>query len=237
MGTGEGGKTTEKELLFLILAPLDAYDLIRVRKTCKALKEMVDHSEMLQYVIDLGYFQVIPVGASEMAVLPATQRKRLRQYDAAWQRFEYKQKYTLPLIMLGPVFDILGVVHCSAVTRRSECIHFASMPFGAGSNDLHSWSCATTSAEDFAFCPAQGLLVVVTRSPDFRTHAYDIHLKSLTTTSTLMQPNQILKALDKDIIDRVMVQPTGVDVHIMGNYISMLVWNESGLYANVGLEI
>ncbi|KAG1752167.1 hypothetical protein EDB19DRAFT_1672301 [Suillus lakei] len=182
---------------------------------------------MLQYVIDLGYFQMIPMGASEMGV-PATRRKRLREHDAAWQRFQYNQKYTLPPIMLGPVFDVLGGVHCSTVSRRSESIHFASMPFGADSDDLRSWSCATTSMENFAFCPVQGLLVVVTRSPDFWSHAYDIHLKSLTTNDVHPDAAQpILKALDKDIIDRAMLEPTGVNVHIMGKYISMLMWNES----------
>ncbi|KAG0702012.1 hypothetical protein DFH29DRAFT_526532 [Suillus ampliporus] len=65
------------ELLCHILAPLDAYDLVR---TCKAPKAMVDTSEMLQYIIDLSYFQMVPVGTSEMDTPPATRRKRLRQY-------------------------------------------------------------------------------------------------------------------------------------------------------------
>lgn len=66
-----------QELLYLILSPLDAYDLVRVRQTCKALKAIIDNSEMLQYMIDLSYFQMIPMGTSEIDMPPATRRKRL----------------------------------------------------------------------------------------------------------------------------------------------------------------
>ncbi|KAG2039094.1 hypothetical protein BDR03DRAFT_860704 [Suillus americanus] len=214
------------ELLYLILSPLDACDLVRVRQTCKALKVMIDNSETLQYVIDLRYFQMIPMGTSEMDVPPATCRKRLRQHDAAWQRFEYKQKCTLPSMMLGPIFEFLGGVYGSA---GEDCIHFTRLPSATDSNDLHCWSHpvdATTSV-DFTFCAAQDLLVVVAYSPDPRTHAYDIHLRSLTTNDVHADAAQpILKALDKDIIDREIIQSTGhVNVQIMGNYISMLLWN------------
>ncbi|KAG1888330.1 hypothetical protein F4604DRAFT_1716930 [Suillus subluteus] len=211
------------ELLFLILVPLGAHDLVRVRKTCKTLKETVDHSEMLQYVIDLGYFQM---EASEMDVPPATRRERLRQHDAAWQRFEYKQKYTLPAVMVGPLSDILGGVYGSAGSK--DCIIFACMPFGTDSNDLHSWNCPVdaTTLMDFTFCPAQDLLVVVALSPDSLTYAYDIHLRSLTTNDAHPDAAQpILKALDTDTIGHAIPQSTSAEVHIMGSYVIMLLWN------------
>ncbi|KAG2078492.1 hypothetical protein BDR04DRAFT_1147182 [Suillus decipiens] len=104
----------QPELLYLISSPLDAYDLVRVRQTCKMLKAMIDGSEMLQYVIDLNYFQMIPMGTSEMDVPPVLCRERLRQHAAAWQRFEYKQKCTLPSTMLLPISKFLDGVYSSA---------------------------------------------------------------------------------------------------------------------------
>lgn len=52
-------------------------------------------SEMLQYNTDLVYLQMILVGL-RTHIAQATRRKRLGQHDAAWQRLEYKQKYSLP---------------------------------------------------------------------------------------------------------------------------------------------
>lgn len=212
------------ELLHLILSPLDAYDLVRVRQTCKALKGMIDNSEILQYVIDLSYFQMIPMGSSEMDAPPAICRKRLRQYNAAWQRFEYTRKCTLPSMMLGPLFKFSGGVYGSL---GDDCIHFIRLPSATDSNELHCWSHPDDplTSVDFTFCAAQDLLAVVAHSPDL-THAYDIHLRSLATNDIHTDaPQPILKVLDRDIIDH-MIQPTGhVDVQIMGKYISLLVWD------------
>ncbi|KAG0693267.1 hypothetical protein DFH29DRAFT_407018 [Suillus ampliporus] len=216
------------ELLSLILVLLDACDLVRMRKTCKALKALVDNSEMLQYIIDLCYFQMVPVGTSEQEVPPATRRKRLRQHDAAWQRFEYKRKCTLPPMMLGPIYEFGGGIYASA---GEECIQFARLPSASDSNDLHCWSHPVdpTTSVDFTFCAAQDLLVVVAFPPDsdVGSHVYDIHLRSLTTNDAHPDAAQpILKGFDKDIIDREIVYSAGhVDVHIIGNYISMLIWN------------
>ncbi|KAG2137484.1 hypothetical protein DEU56DRAFT_803852 [Suillus clintonianus] len=214
------------ELLYQMLALLDAYNLVRLRQTCKALKALIDNSEVLQYVIDLSYFQMIPMGTSEMDELPATCRKRLRQHDAAWQRFEYKQKCTLPSVMLGRMFEFLGGVYGSA---GEDCIHFTRLPSAADSNDLHCWShpIDATTLVDFTFCAAQDLLVVVADSPNPRTYPYDIHLRSLTTNDIHHDAAQpILKALDRDIIDREIVRSTGhVNVQIMGDYISMQMRN------------
>ncbi|KAG2054474.1 hypothetical protein BDR06DRAFT_955133 [Suillus hirtellus] len=61
-----------QEFLYLILFSLDAYVLVRVRQTRKALKSIVDNSAMPQHMIDHSYFQTIPVGASDMDMPPAT---------------------------------------------------------------------------------------------------------------------------------------------------------------------
>ncbi|KAG1750362.1 uncharacterized protein EDB91DRAFT_685253 [Suillus paluster] len=150
---------------------------------------------MLQYIIDLGYFQMIPVGTSEQDVPPVTRRKRLRQYDAAWQRFQYRQRCRLPSMMLGHTHELLGGVYISV---RDSRIYFARLPSASDCNDLHCWShpIDVVTSVEFTFCAAQDLFVVAAFSADIRSHVYDIHLKSLTTNDThpdAVQP--ILKGL------------------------------------------
>ncbi|KAG0702007.1 hypothetical protein DFH29DRAFT_923376 [Suillus ampliporus] len=222
------------ELLCHILAFLDAYDLVQVRKTCKALKAMVKDTEMLQYIIDLSYFQMIPVGTSETDVPPATRRKKLRQHNTAWQRIEYKQKCTLPLSMPGFIYAFAGGIYGSV---GEDCIHFTRLPSASDSGDLHCWShpIDEMAFTNFTFCAAQDLLVVVTDSPDIQSHAYDIHLSSLTTNDTHPDAAQpFLKALDNDDIGDRIFNPSGhVKVQIIGNYISMLCRDGIGNVGNV----
>ncbi|KAG1750358.1 uncharacterized protein EDB91DRAFT_1303280 [Suillus paluster] len=191
------------ELLCLILALLDAHDLVRVRKTCRALKALVDNSEMLQYIIDLRYFQMVLVRTSETDVPWSTRRKRLRQHDVAWQRLEYKQRCTLPSVMLGHTHELLGGIYGSA---GEDCIYFARLPSACDSNYLHCWSHPfdTTISMDFTFSAAQDLLVVVAFPPDAATNPEGTRY----------------------IIDREEVQPIShSNVHIIGNYICILLWN------------
>ncbi|KAG1748309.1 uncharacterized protein EDB91DRAFT_1344869 [Suillus paluster] len=222
------------ELLCHTLAFLDAYDLVRVRKTCKALKAMVDDSETLQYVIDLSYFQMIPVGISETDVPPATRRKQLRQHDAAWQRIGYKQRCTLPSFMSGSIYEFVGGIYGSV---GEDCIHFARLPSPSDSGDLYYWSqpIDIMALADFTFCAAQDLLIVVTYSPDVQSRAYDIHLRSLTTNDAHPDAARpFLKALDNADIGRRISGPSGhVKVQIIRNYINMLCRNVIGNVPNV----
>ncbi|KAG1750126.1 hypothetical protein EDB19DRAFT_1629386, partial [Suillus lakei] len=211
------------ELLCHVLVFLDAYDLVRVRKICKVLKEIVDNSEILQYTIDLSYFQMIPVGSSETDVPPATRRKRLRLHDDAWQRVEYKLKFTLPSSMLGQIYAFGGGIYGSA---EENCIRFARLPAASDSCDLYQWSHPVdiTTLVDVTFCAAQDLLIVVARPPDLQNHVYDVHLRSLTTNDTHPHAAQpFLKALDKDNIGRqILGSMDRVKVQIIGDYISIL---------------
>ncbi|KAG2140120.1 hypothetical protein DEU56DRAFT_735144 [Suillus clintonianus] len=222
------------EILCHVLAFLDAYDLMRIRKTSKRLKEIVDDSEMLQYTIDLSYFQMIPVGPSETDVPPATLRKQLGLYNAAWQRAEYEWKCSLPSLMLGQIYAFGGGIYGSA---GENCISFARLPSASDSGDLYYWShpVDVPALVDFTFCAAQDLLIIVSRPPDLQSYVYDVHLRSLTTNDThpdAAQPS--LKALDEDDVGRRILDPIGhVKVQIVGNYISMLCRDAIGSMGNV----
>ncbi|KAG1776413.1 hypothetical protein EV702DRAFT_1110730 [Suillus placidus] len=114
---------------------------------------------MLQYTIDLGYFQINPMGSSEVDVPSATRRKRLRLYDAARQPVEFKLKRAPPLPMLGleHIEALKGSIYCSA---GENCIHSARLPSNASDpGDLsycHGWShpIDVTTLVDSTFCAA-----------------------------------------------------------------------------------
>ncbi|KAG2134810.1 hypothetical protein DEU56DRAFT_858701 [Suillus clintonianus] len=212
------------ELLCHTLSFLDAYDLVRVRKTCRALKGIIDNSEMLQYAIDLGYFQMIP-GSSETDVPTATRRKQLRLYDAARQRVDYKVKYTLSSSKQGleHVYAFGGGIYGSAA---EDLIHFTRLPSASDSGDIYSWSYPVDSTTflNFTFCVAQDLLILSTRSLNLRSHAYEIHLKSLTTYQTHPDAAQpFLKVLDQYNVDHRSLHPRShMKLQIIGNYVCML---------------
>ncbi|KAG1745156.1 hypothetical protein EDB19DRAFT_1632240 [Suillus lakei] len=216
------------ELLHHALSFLDSYDLVRVRKTCKTLKRIVDNSEMLQYIIDLGYFQMIPMGSSDTDVPPVTRRKRLRLYDAARQRVEFKLKYTLPFPMLqfDHIYAFGGGIYGAVV---ENCFHFARLPSDAsdsGDVDCHCWShpIDVTTLVNFTFCAAQDLLIVVARSPYLQSHVYDIYLRSLTTNDTHPDAAQpFLKALDR-YGHQMQDSWHCKKLQIIGNYIGILCW-------------
>ncbi|KAG1887306.1 hypothetical protein F4604DRAFT_1646062 [Suillus subluteus] len=221
------------ELLCHVLTFLDSYNLVRVRKDAShyLFKEIVDDSEMLQYLIDLDYFQMIPVGSSEMDASPATRRKRLRLYDDAWQRVEYNLQCTFPSSMLGQIYAFWGGIYSSA---GENCIRFARLP--SASDSLYYWSHPVdiTTVVAVAFCAVQDLLIVVSHPSDLQSHVYDVHLRSLTTNDTHPDAAQpFLKALDKDNIGgRIFDFMDYVKVQIIGNYIIMLCQEVTGNMGN-----
>jgi hypothetical protein len=119
----------------------------------------VDNSETLQYIIDLCYFQMIQVEAYEANVSLTTRRKRLRQHDAAWQNFQYKQMHTLPF-PTSPAAQTVGGI-CGSVSGNH--IYFARLPSVFDHDDVYSWSHPVNviSFVGFTFCPEQDLLIVV----------------------------------------------------------------------------
>ena len=121
----------------------------------------MDDSEMQKYIIDLYYFKMVQVGAYGTDVpLPVVAcRKRLTQYNAAWQNIQYKQKRTFH-IPTSPVSRVVGGVYGAA--RRNH-IHFERLPSALDPDDVYSWShpVDVTTFLDFTFCPEQDLLITV----------------------------------------------------------------------------
>lgn len=156
-------------------------------------ERIVNNSEMLQYTIDLGYFQFKLNGILGNG-------RRLRPYDAVRNHFEFKLKCTLPLPMLG--FRCAWGRYIRLPWLESPCRH----------NDL---------SEIYFLCCARPTYCSGTLTkPGRRSHANEIRLRSLTTNNTrpdAMQP--FLTALDKHEIVHQILNPMGrVKAQIIGNY-------------------
>ncbi|OJA11368.1 hypothetical protein AZE42_05150 [Rhizopogon vesiculosus] len=223
------------ELLCHILGFLDGHDLVRMRKTCKALKEIVDNSEMLQYTIDLRYFRAVEVGTYETNVPLAMRRKRLRQHGTAWKRMEYKQKCTLRPSTEDNIYHFAGGIFAGA-EDDGPGIHFMRLPSMADPDIVRCWTHPIDPGTlvDFTFCPEQDLLVLLTFTPiDCPVH--DIHLRSLKTNETHPDAAQsILKAFYIDHIATQAHQLCPEKLQVIGNYISLLYLDNDPINRTVG---
>jgi hypothetical protein len=102
------------------------------------------------------------VGTHEADVSLTTHRRRLRQHEDAWQRFEYKTKCTLqPVSAIRVVNGVYGSV-------REDRIHFARLSSVSDPDHINSWSHPVDDGGwlDFTFCPEQDLFIVMTLASD-----------------------------------------------------------------------
>ncbi|KAH7886882.1 hypothetical protein F5I97DRAFT_1807942 [Phlebopus sp. FC_14] len=221
------------ELLCHILSYLDAHQLAHARKICKVVKAAIDHSELLQYIIDLGFYNVVEAGPPQISIqsqaavsvpVPvAMRRKELRELEASWQRLRYRGRCGFSLPVSGPIYDFMGGIYALA---GEGGLRFAVLPHGHETQPVRTWNhnIDTISMIDLTFCPFQDLLVIVTMTADNHNHAYDVHLKTLATN----QPHPhaalpVLQALKQSDTATDSFHAGGpVKLQVMGNYLALL---------------
>ncbi|KAF8842940.1 hypothetical protein BDN67DRAFT_1001325 [Paxillus ammoniavirescens] len=217
------------ELLCQILGYFDAHQLVHARKICKTIKSAIDHSESLQYTVDLGFYQMSEgrhqLGQTLPQVPVAIRRKELQRFETSWQQLQYRHRTTFPLPISGPVYEFVGGIY--ALTGEG-CIRFAVLPDCANPPEkpIRMWDYVvdTASLIDFTFSPSLDLFVLVTTTASNHQHAYDVHLRSLSTN----KPHPcaavpILKAFSKGDAPTDFYQGVGpVKLQIMGEYLALL---------------
>ncbi|KAH7928596.1 hypothetical protein BV22DRAFT_1110357 [Leucogyrophana mollusca] len=211
------------ELLCHILGELDAYDLVSIRMICKVLKEAIDGSEALQYILDLRYYQTIAVDSTEKELPVAARRTQLKQREAAWHKLQYRSRCDLPLPAMGPIYEFVDGIYGNYVQGK---IHFVQLPSieqpKAGSSWTHlafEWNLV-----DITFSPPQDLLAIVAIAADGQEHPYDIHLRTLSSNEPHpLAAVTVLQALDRDHVAPVISEPGGpVKIQVVGDYIGLL---------------
>lgn len=193
------------ELICEVLSYLTANELARVRQVCphhssfrlppgkrfdrpqicKVIRAVVDHSEQLQYIIDLGFLRMLEIPSDRCRGPVATRRKELREFETSWRNVRYRRKCDFQLLTSGLVYDFVGGIYALA---GEGYLHFSVLPHNPheDSQPIRTWSHPVDMAIliDFTFCPAQDLLVIVSLAANDHHHCYDLHLRSLSTNKS-----------------------------------------------------
>ncbi|KAH7909863.1 hypothetical protein BJ138DRAFT_1154276 [Hygrophoropsis aurantiaca] len=209
------------ELLCHVLGELEALDLLAARKTCQVLKQTIDNSEALKYILDMQYYQMVPVPWSKLPV--AARRKQLRQREAAWQKLKHRASCKLPLDTLGAVYEFVGGIYADYSGGK---IRFFQLPTVEKPEIDVAWTHSTSewNLVEFTFALAQDLLIIVAESSDLDHHAYDVHIRSLSTNEPHpMAGRTTLQALRKDTVAPAALGLVGlVEVRTHGDYFGLL---------------
>ncbi|KAH7909864.1 hypothetical protein BJ138DRAFT_1127352 [Hygrophoropsis aurantiaca] len=143
------------EILCQALGELGAGDLLAVRKTCQVLKQSIDNSEALQYILDLQYYQMISVCAAVSKLPAAARRKRLNasslqilegkftaekpEIDVTWMHST--SEWNVIDFTFSPAHDLLVIVAgSSGLDHHVYDVHIRSL----STNEPHSMADQTT---------------------------------------------------------------------------------------------
>ncbi|KAG2160182.1 uncharacterized protein EDB93DRAFT_1113785 [Suillus bovinus] len=192
------------ELLLHIFGHLDVYDLVRARKVCSDIRQLIDSSSELQYLIDIRYYNTIPSSLPGCDSAIATRRQLLRNSETAWQKVEYSQRNSIPLSyspdnyrwscgILGIPAEALAQIKFVQATLSDKDTH---------TMNLRQCICKidNTAFEGYSFSPTQDLVAILSRTLRGESHAYDISFRSLSEDK--VHPDAafpLLKALDNQI--------------------------------------
>ncbi|KAI6168352.1 hypothetical protein EDD17DRAFT_616705 [Pisolithus thermaeus] len=214
------------ELICHVLSYLTANELTRARQICKTIKAVVDHSEQLQYIIDLGFFRVLEIPSNQYRGPVAARRKELGEFEASWRNVKYRRRCDFRLLTSGFVYEFVGGIYALA---GEGYLHFSVLPHNPreDSQPIRTWCHPVdmTALVDFTFCPAQDLLVIVNLAATDHRHCYDLHLQSLSTNKPHPSAaSAILKAVNER--KHAFYHTTGpVKIQILDKYMAILCRN------------
>ncbi|KAG0695484.1 hypothetical protein DFH29DRAFT_1083340 [Suillus ampliporus] len=196
------------EILLDILGYLNVYEASSSTssKVCNDIRQVINSSSELLYLIDLKYFNAIPVPLSGPdGADVGTRRKLLQQSETAWQKAEYSKINHIP-IPYAPLemhkwsSGIIGLP-----LEPLEQITFVQptpSPNNAHTTNWQQRSCKIDKAviENYCFSPAQDLVVLLSRVPSGESHVYDVTFRSLSEDKVHPEAAfPVLKALDNQV--------------------------------------
>ncbi|KAG2121437.1 hypothetical protein DEU56DRAFT_834230 [Suillus clintonianus] len=214
------------EILLKILGHLDVCELVRARQICNDVRQAIDSSSELLYLIDLEYFNAIPVtlpGSVDTGV-PAL-RQSLRQSESAWQNAQYSSNVPEPIPYPPNMHRWSSGVLGFPVEQLQQIKFFQPQPAVDHSivPTLRQWHCSVDSAvSHFNFSPAQDLVVLLAQAPPGANHAFDVSFRSLSEDGVHPDAaSPVVKALDNEI-DMNLFNPYTPKSSIFGDYYAVL---------------
>jgi len=192
------------ELLLKIVGYLDAYDLVRARKICSDIRQLIDSSSELQYLIDVRYFNATPASLPSCDIAVATRRQLLQKRETAWQTVQYSQTNSNPLSFSPDNYrwscGILGIP--MKPLGQITFVQPASSDRNTHTTTLRQRVCKIKSTvfEGYCFSPAQDLVAILSRAAPRASHAYEVAFKSLSEDKIHPEAaSPLVKALDNQI--------------------------------------
>lgn len=216
------------ELLLQILGHLDLYDLIRARKVCSDIRHLIDSSSELQYLIDVRYFNVIPISLPSCDIDIATRRQLLQKSETAWQKAKYAQRNSVPMPLsyfpdnyrwscgvLGIPAKTLGQIIFIKPTLSDSDTHTVSL-------QQHSCKIDSIAFTGYSFSPEQDLVAIHSRAARGESHAYNVIFRSLSEDKVHPEAAfPLVKALDNQIDSGLFKSPY-TQAMIFGDYYGLL---------------
>jgi hypothetical protein len=155
--------TLPLELFAMILGHLDVHALIRCRKVCKLLRNLIDHSPSFQYKIELAVAGMDDGLPSDLG--PVERLRILNAHQTAWKKSSWKE-YRVPIASASCVCCSGNVLAMGQYTKNSPDYHFTftqlpSVTRGIGEK---TWSIVIKSIHSecsFEIDPSQDLIVLV----------------------------------------------------------------------------
>ncbi|KAG1777346.1 hypothetical protein EV702DRAFT_276208 [Suillus placidus] len=210
------------EILLDILGHLDSYDLVRARKICSDIRQVINSSSELQYLIDVRYFNAIPTSLPGCDIAVATRRELLQKSETAWQKAEYSQRHSIPMSYSPDNYrwscGILGIPVKSL--QQIKFVQPALSDKDTHTTNLRQCSCKidSTAFEGYSFSPEQDLVAILSRAPPGERHAYDVTFRSLSEDKVHPEAaSPVVKALDNQIDSELFYSPY-TQTMIFGDY-------------------
>ncbi|KAI0372456.1 hypothetical protein BV20DRAFT_940120 [Pilatotrama ljubarskyi] len=170
------------ELLASILLELDLRSLVRCRRVCILLKDIIDQDVRVQYQIELA-----AAGMEDGPPSTLTAADRLRMLKArqeAWDRLAWTSREEVAMAR-GGVWELYGGVLAQAEGTRT--LVFKQLPSATRGIEGREWRIEDVGVDirDFGMDPSQDLLVIMENRreqlADRTGMSCSVHLKSLTT--------------------------------------------------------
>ncbi|KAH9960103.1 hypothetical protein BC827DRAFT_1209132 [Russula dissimulans] len=161
------------ELITKILAMLDYRDLAICMRVCKRMLDLVGHSSLLQYHLELGRSCMEDGPLSSMSI--AERRERLKAHNDAWRDLRWSA--CIHLFDLHPNTFAMEVAQggiLAFISRSEGKIMFVQLPSNSRGIQMRQWEHSFPFLPSMcALDPSEDILVVLQRE-EWRIHFFSL---------------------------------------------------------------
>ncbi|KAK1228646.1 hypothetical protein PQX77_008240 [Marasmius sp. AFHP31] len=164
------------ELLYQVLACLDYRSLASCKLVCKRLRQLINESSALQYILELAITGNVDGQHSSLPV--AEKLSALRSHQRAWDKLKWNRELQWPMAG-GNIWELFGNV--LAQKDREGWLMFRQLPSRYRGIEDKEWRVKPDfRTRDLGMDPSQDLLVLV-EAPRCPDRSYRFHIKTLSS--------------------------------------------------------